>query len=336
MKKALIHIGSGKTGTSSIQSALFNIPDHQKLPFSYPIIHGNGHQSLEVLFKDYTRISRGLKTQFEKNVKYEKFKEDFACSLNSYTKDALLLSSEFMFSFNLDEIKRLKKYLVDKGFDTFKVVAYLRNPSSYYMSFVQQKIKAAYNIPSPFKYKVKYATTINNWMSVFGDNICIREFDRASMVGGDVLKDFSIVINDFFNGDLLLQGKTDNESISSEGMVVLQEFRKFFFKNQEDRFAKESNLLLKKIQKIELKYPGTKPRLNRTYDNLIIKNSAEDIHYLNKFNIFNDIALTLESRNDDLNNSDCFFSGKVIDLFDDFSEEHYKYILHRLIYDFIR
>lgn len=334
MKKAFIHIGSGKTGTSSIQSALAKIPSSREAPFSYPLIHGNGHQSIEVLFKDYKRISRGLKTKFERSGGYEEFKDGFEKSLGSYAqKSDLLLSSEFMFNFNLDEVFRLRSYLEEKGFDTFKVLVYLRLPSSYYMSYVQQKVKAAYSIPSPYKFKLGYAKAISNWHEVFGESVCIREFDRRKMVKGDVLEDFSFVLNDFFSGKVSLKANASNESVSSEGMVVLQEFRRMFFQNREDRFAKESTFLLKNIQRIEQEHAGTPPKLKKEYEKAIIKNNLDDMYMVNSFGVFEDFPIDEISNDADFCSANGDFLGDVKNLLNSFDESHYKYILHRLIYD---
>lgn len=337
MKKALIHIGSGKTGTSSIQSALAKISSSNEISFSYPLIHGNGHQSIEVLFKDYKRISRGLKTKFERSGGYEEFKDSFDRCLGGYAKKSdLLLSSEFMFNFKLEEIVRLKSYLEDKGFDTFKILVYLRSPSSYYMSYVQQKIKAAYNIPSPFVFKLGYSKAIGNWHKVFGENVCVKEFDRTQMVKGNVLEDFSVIVNDFFGENILLEANASNESVSSEGMVVLQEFRRMFFQNREDRFAKESTLLLKRIQEIEEDYAGTKPNLKKEYANVIVKNNLDDIHMAKSFGIFENFSINTTSNDIDFCSAGNEFSGSVKNLLDSFDEDHYKYILHSLIYDSLK
>lgn len=333
MKKALIHIGSGKTGTSSIQSALAKISSEKKISFSYPLIHGHGHQAIEVLFKDYKRLSRGLKTKFEKTGGYEKFKDSFDNSLSYYAKNNLLISSEFMFNFKFEEVVKLRDYLEAKGFDTFRVLIYLRSPPSYYISYVQQKIKAAYSIPSPFDFKLGYARSINNWHRVFGDNLCVREFDKSKMLKGDVLEDFSTIVNSFFEENVLLRAKASNESVSSEGMVVLQEFRRMFFHDREDRFAKESTLLLKKIQEVEKENAGTKPRLNREYSKVIVQNGLEDILVAKSFGVFDDFDVDKLMACSDISGINEGFSGNVKKLLDCFDENHYKYILHRLIYD---
>jgi hypothetical protein len=136
-RKALIHIGSGKTGTSSLQEALL---ESEKLKinkyFRYPVIEDKGHQAIEVLFKDYERVSRGLKSRFKSdNEEYREFVDNFFVALNHYAESGnILLSSEFMFSFNELEVKSLKQYLEDKGFSDFKIVVYLRAPASYYLS----------------------------------------------------------------------------------------------------------------------------------------------------------------------------------------------------------
>lgn len=334
MKKVLLHIGSGKTGTSSIQNALAAQSCSDGVPFHYPIISGNGNQSLEVVFKPYERLSRGLKTRFERNGGYEKFKDFYTEYLSKHAENNnLLLSSEFMFNFNLDEIFKLREFFEERQFSCFKIALYLRDPASYYMSLVQQKLKASYTIPCPLKFNPKYMKFISNWIKVFGGDLCTREFNRKKMLNGNILDDFSIIVSEFFGKKVLLASDFVNESISAEGMKVLQEFRKIFFQNEENRFAKESTRLLKKIVEIENTHPGTKPKLKEYYEEIIKMNCISDILALKSFGVFVDFKENTEIDKIEDSRKVEEFSGDVVSLLDSFDPEHFKYLLYRISFD---
>ena len=334
MKKVLLHIGSGKTGTSSIQNALAAQSRGADAPFHYPMITDNGNQSLEVVFKSYERLSRGLKTKFSQNVEHKEFKEFYSESLSRHAENKnLLLSSEHMFYFELDEILKLKSFLEERRFTRFKVVLYLRDPASYYTSFIQQKVKASFTIPSPLEFYPKYKMLVSNWSEVFGEDLCIREFNRKKMENGNVLDDFSMIVSEFFGKNVVLSSDLANESISAEGMKVLQEFRKIFFRKEENRFAKESNCLLKKIVDIEKAQPGSKPKLKEYYKQIIKRNCVVDMLALKEFGVFEDFNENVEIDNLENDMKVGLFTGDVASLMDAFDSKHYKYIMHQMLYD---
>lgn len=326
MKKALVHIGSGKTGTSSIQSALFRAKQRSELVnFDYPVVQGNGHQAIEILFKDYKRVSRGIKTKFSREEELASYRNIFEKKIKkSCEQNNVLLSSEFMFNFNVNEVEKFKNFLSDLGFDCFKVVVYLRDPALYYLSLVQQKVKASYKIPSPYEFYSKYEVNLSNWIEVFGEDVVIKKFDKEYLVNGNVVEDFSLLINEFFNADIQLFSNSTNESVSAEGMVLLQDFRKLFFREKEDRFCKESDLLLKKIRSIEVSFPGSKPVLKKEYLDIITQKNS----FFKKFFSPKEIMCERVSSIDE-----GVFSGDIVDLLQDFDEMHYKFLLHKIAFD---
>lgn len=215
------------------------------------------------------------------------------------------------------------------------MVVYLREPVSYYLSFVQQKIKAAYKIPSPLNFKAGYTDKLDNWVGVFGEDVCVRRFNRNLMDGGSVLQDFSSLINEFFSSDVCLTGDSVNESVSAEGMVLLQEFRSFFFSNQEDRFFKKSDLFLKKMQDIESQFPGSKPALKECYSRRINVLNKDYFDILREFNLLGDSEIGRGKLIESEDSSVGEFSGSVLDLLHNFDEKHYKFILHKIAFELI-
>jgi hypothetical protein len=72
-KKALIHIGTGKTGSTSIQNTLAKHYDNlSQCGIGYHLITGqNYHNNLISLYREYSRLPRSIKSQFPQNKKHE-------------------------------------------------------------------------------------------------------------------------------------------------------------------------------------------------------------------------------------------------------------------------
>ncbi len=339
MARALIHIGSGKTGTSSIQDTLHSYQKSTASCFSYPVVEGNGHQSLEVLFKDFERLSRGLRSKFgDSRGEFIRYKDRFEEKFREQCLGDLVISSEMLFDFSPEEVKRFRDYISDKGYDDVIIVAYIREPVSYYTSFVQQKLKASHTIPSPYRFSVGYKSKLKNWEGSFGKScLVVRPFDGGQMAGGNVVEDFSGLVSSFLGCslDFSLQ-KNANESVSLEGMVILQDFRRAFFSNENDRFKVKSNRILEYIQKIETGFPGTKPKLKAEYIGSQAKNMIE---YYDVISSYSEVA----SEDDFFRSAvggkvvvnEREFSGSVADLFEGFNSQHYKFLVNSLIFELL-
>lgn len=332
MKRAMIHIGSGKTGTTSIQNSAATMEKAGTYPdLTYPLVTQNGHQSLEILFKDYNKISRGLKSKFTSDDDYYSFKNNFAHVFNEKVCPAnnVFLSSEFMFNFELDEILCLKKYLQGRGFESSLIVVYLRDPASFYLSYVQQMIKGSFIAYSPFKFKTNYKKYIERWVSVFGlNNVVVREYDRDALEGGSVLRDIESLVDDYFKVPISLPEISSNRSLTAEGMAVLQKFRTDYLQEYENRFTFESELLIQRLSDEKLVEYGSTPRLKKAYESVLRTRNSDDISYLQeKFGIFKNLPVDENSAPDASE-----YTGCVVDLLADFDSDVYLKLLFDLIY----
>lgn len=300
MKKIFIHIGSGKTGSSSIQTALSSYFRDKNIDIVYPAIEGTGHQNLEVMFRQNNKLSRGLKSKYSNLQLLEEYKHSFKYKFNTSLKDTnnAIISSEFLFGFSLREITLFKKHLDDLGFTDYKILAYIRSPESYYLSLIQQKIKASHLIVPPKDFKSDFAKKIQLWQNVFGkSSLIVREFNKNTLIKNDVVYDFAELISAFFSKLINLESVSTNESIAAEGMIFLQHYRSIFFKSHNDIFKKESNSLLREL--IKVSHTGIKPKLKNAYRNLIISNHIEDIKFFQKnYDLFENYG--------DLSNEDTF------------------------------
>ena len=191
-KTVVIHIGMGKTGTTSIQESFYQFdngkikygtvdnidpPSNHSLPFLTMFCkdphtlkghrqRGRGRLEVEELAKEWKRKLRAdLESDFEK----------------------LIYSCETLLYLNLDELRELKTF-----FDAFdvdiQIVGYARHPIGYANSALQQAIKTGtqvLHIPRP-RYR-----RFRKFIEVFGRQaVTIRRFDRERFLNKSVVSDF--------------------------------------------------------------------------------------------------------------------------------------------------
>src|SRR5215207_8180251 len=114
MKKAVIHIGTHKTGTTTIQKTLFSVrskllSDRQIL---YPSIHSNQSVHLGTMFLDEPPRAlrrRGLDTTDERSVArlQEKFRASLEADLAAPDWHTLVFSAELLCLFDPKAVARL-------------------------------------------------------------------------------------------------------------------------------------------------------------------------------------------------------------------------------------
>lgn len=294
MKKLLLHIGTGKTGSTTLQKVLNQQHERGQLGgIEYPKIGDlTNHNELCTLVMPHDRIRRDIRSKYPKpNAKYHSYKKSIEKQLHdglSQDKEFFTLSGEYFCGFNVDEVSEFKSILASLGFSEVKVVIYFRPPVELYLSQIQQRIKASSKFSNPKNYKFPYQDIYKRWQQYFTE-IEVRSFKRTDLVGGDIVEDFYSVINNFFNVALEVPKSIEktNETLTTAGMLIQHEYRKFIHPNEDNVFKKGSSRLLKAIMKAE-KDSGfsDKPALQSWVKELIVTNNTSDIEWLREtFNI---------------------------------------------------
>ena len=203
MATIYLHIGSPKTATSTLQSALSSKSDDLRSQgILYPRNHRNGtahHLLILDLSAKYTRST-------PPNYWYGSMPRGAAwASLLSEIRDfgpgleSVVLSSELFFA----QVSSLSSILTEireklTG-HSIKIVIYLRRQDQLFSSFYNQDIKGQrlwsrsaydfYNVHQLFQQE--YSVTLNAWADIFGEeNIIVRPFDKATLNGGNIETDF--------------------------------------------------------------------------------------------------------------------------------------------------
>lgn len=242
--KLILHIGTPKTGTTSIQHYLNK--NRLKLtlnriyvPLSVMTAPGN-HRWIPVIAYNNDHVDGFTKKRFKNKKDREEKINDLKYRFATECKDAvsagkcdtLILTSEHCHARlrEEEEIERLYNFFKDI-FDEIKIVIYIRDPLKMAVSRFSEGIKSGNltrHLPAPTernfdKHLCNHAHYIDLWSRCFrGTEILVRRFERNLLVGGDVVTDFcSSLFPDLDRSDFEDQDKR-NESMSLTGMALIR------------------------------------------------------------------------------------------------------------------
>ncbi|WP_235690285.1 hypothetical protein [Campylobacter coli] len=191
---AYIHIGTPKTGTTSIQKFItLNLDLFLQQGMVYPKTFCVNNQHAKIAY-----IIKNMKSDFNFWLNQEVV---FLRNEISENKKYIFLFSSEMISLYINEsyaLIRLKELFNWLGFKNIKCILYLRSNDEYMISHSSQNIKCGLGVY--YKRKAEfctsmgmhmYKTTCKNYINVFGkENIIVRLFDKNEFYQGDLLKDF--------------------------------------------------------------------------------------------------------------------------------------------------
>lgn len=288
MGRAVIHIGSGKTGSTALQRALFEASRSDGLAgFDYPAVKGRHHRDLYILFKQKEAVARNLKSRVRSGeIDYGKYRKAYerAFSDGGLQGRDLILSSEYLFDLSAKNILALKELTDRLGVTDYLVVAFVRHPASYYLSYVQQRLKASHVIPNPNRFRYPIKSVVSAWRRVF-KNVVVRDFDELAERNEDVVESFAGIIKRAGWGDVTLGSWRANPGLCAEAMVLMQRYRQRFHSECDNVFQPDSDGLLRVVT--ELSAAGSRPRLRDDVEAAISSRHENDIVYLQKeFGLF--------------------------------------------------
>jgi hypothetical protein len=186
-----LHIGRGKSGSSTIQSLARNHAEFmQKAGFSCPLtVHG---------LSNHARLASALSAVESDRPTIRKFRKDLAHS----PSPNIFLSAEAFHNMKDEGLARLKRITRNRQ---VRSLFYVRDYPSWIPSMYAQSTKKNSNLEdfdSFFKAgwkNVSVVTRLEKWAEVFGwESIRIRPLDPTVLVGGDLISDLlhELGIND--------------------------------------------------------------------------------------------------------------------------------------------
>lgn len=205
--KLLLHIGTGKTGTTTIQNVFArcrdNLAQHSIL---YPRAFGaQNHEAVSVACGDFhpgfsTNKVKEVKTAEDRDTFLEKIKAQVLEEIDAVKPDMMVVSNEHLFEKirtpdNISRIKRLFNGIATE----IKIVLYARPQAEFAATVYAELMRmGSYVDYDQFMSQKRtrdlldYYGGLRVWADGFGDeNIAFRVFDRKRLINQDVLADFA-------------------------------------------------------------------------------------------------------------------------------------------------
>jgi hypothetical protein len=237
--KVIIHIGTEKTGTSSIQSYLYlNRKKLRSAGFHFIQSAGKWNNwmlpafcSIDAKFNEFF-WSEGVRTPDEELLFKQKFIKKFEQEIQSLPADihTCIISSEHFHSRIRSEAEMENVYnLFSSYFDEIKIVCYLREQLDACISYYSTHMKSGGTDSfltflqrcKPSNYYFNYYEMLANWERCFGvDALDVSLFAQDRFLNGDLLDDFTRRIDASLVGALNKSVVTENESLRPFGQAL--------------------------------------------------------------------------------------------------------------------
>jgi hypothetical protein len=260
--KLILHIGSPKTGTSTLQETFANsrgqLLEHGVL---YPDLDGRVQHHLACVYLRATSLPRemrqpgspapgALMRQAEARL------ATAVAEAQARGAHTLLLSSEYLFHPSSAEAmaefaRRMRALATD-----VTVACYLRDPVSWYLSSVAQVVRASHVFPR--LQPLAYADVLDGFAREFP--VKARRYDRAALQGGDIVSDFlASFLPEVPTEPILQRRQNRNQSLSAEGVDILWAYRKSVHEAKPEVFTKDSARLYRELRAADAEVGGAAP-----------------------------------------------------------------------------
>lgn len=291
MKRAFLHIGLSKTGTTAIQVSLSK--SRSKLLANGLFYPGNetDHALLLPTFHqlgpDHYRYKNAGVAPAEALRQSQAFLKQFEQKLRRYSGD-VLMSSEYLQNMNTAAWSKLCHYLENLGFEVH-ILCYLRHPVSHATSSIQQDVKMGNTRLDELLEEPRWPRARQHLVHVMKvlpkERIHLRRFEdaRADGIEIDILRQIG------YGGPLdEIERVNVNTSLSMTGILLADARTRI---NAEGGNADAVNNFLFKIGGPKFALPP------RTVKKVLIK-AKDDLEWLNKhFGIsYDDIELPAQKR----------------------------------------
>ena len=227
-KKCILHIGSFKTGTTSLQMTLAKNRDAlKKYGFNYPDISFNHTFLVVCCGENHKAWPTEFKKRMDTKASAARFRQEMLAYLAKTAEaagsDTVIFSSEYLVTMRPDRVAALKA-LLDRYFDEIVVVCYIRHPRSHIVSQAQQSIKVGFADLDAIQERKKIfrpSRLDDTYIKSFGlDALRVREFNRETLVNGDIIDDFCSTVGMPSELVASLKRAHGNDSLSMEAALI--------------------------------------------------------------------------------------------------------------------
>lgn len=181
--RLLLHVGTQKTGTTTIQGFLKNTTE----PLAAAGVH--------YLNTGRTNIAHNVMIQMIRKGRGPGLAKRLINEMGRHPDKTCVISSEMFF--RKDMADYFAEHFPQEIRENTKIVIYLRRQDKFAEAMWKQRVKNGRYTGSPLDYmgsnkNLNYLPTLNHFANVFGkENLIVRPFERDHFPDGDVLLDFA-------------------------------------------------------------------------------------------------------------------------------------------------
>ena len=215
MGQIWLHIGSPKTGTTSLQGFLND---------NAQALRADGRMNF--VESGRAHIAHNQLASASRMGNAGRVFDQICREADTMPDCPNVVSSEMLF--NAFTAKKLAASVPAEMKGRTKVIAYIRRQDSYLEALYKQLLKNSRIEPDRQAFlddarrRVRYLDTLNTYADMFGHkNIIVRPFSPKSLIAGDVVQDFAAQIGLDITKDLKLDQGFSNKSFSAEMSELL-------------------------------------------------------------------------------------------------------------------
>jgi hypothetical protein len=241
----VLHIGTAKTGTSSIQYFMHRNRDRlAELGYLYPRSPGpTRHTRLGLYIRPDESLDGLITWHREGSASPEAFRDGFRRRLLREIEQSgltrVVFSDEALYGATTRALRRLGGF-VDRIAGTVRVVVYLRRQDDHLVSRYQQEVKIGETkrLADRTRELIRaagydYDYRLRTWERLLEpDGLVVRRFERPSLVDGSLVQDFFEAAGIDARAEDMQQGETRNLSLDAETVEFLRLFNLYRVENE--------------------------------------------------------------------------------------------------------
>jgi len=290
--KAVIHIGTPKSGTTTIQSFLaLNRTGLAAQGIRYEPFDPRNVAQLELGLAGMVRSGRaisapiqinalGARTQAAQIAYVDRFEAMLREGVRSWPEETYLASSEQVHSWlsTPDRVTALHAFLTTH-FSSVRYIVYYRPQEEFILSTYSERIKRGERLTFEEHFeqrfdKMDFHRRATMWARIAGrENLTVRLLDRTELLNGELLDDFCAAAG--IDRGPLLEPPRMNISLTAEEMALYLSLGKRVPVRFKSGARNPLFNLLKSALQIRLPKPGTRIRLAQAQRQRLIAANAE-------------------------------------------------------------